>query len=75
MSQKKEEKEGAYANTMGIIHGDHTQHSLWICHFMADDELGITTLWLYSIDQPRVSDYNDLHRSIDLEVLFLEKDI
>jgi hypothetical protein len=42
---------------MGIIHGNIFEHSLRVCHFVAFNNLGSTTLRFCNIGRARLSDH------------------
>ena len=66
---KETNKEGVYAISMGIIHGNVFEHGLRVCHFVACNNLGFTNLRLCGIGGARVPDY--LHFYSDLDPAFL----
>ena len=68
-------KDGAYAISMGIVHGNHFEHSVRFRNFLAYDKLDLTSLRFFSVCWTRFSDYGDLHSGLDLEVIFLAEDI
>ena len=75
LTKIRTDKEGAYAISMGIVHGNHFEHSVRFRNFLAYDNLDLTPLRFFNICRTRFSDYGDLHSGLDLEILFLAEDI
>ena len=73
LTKLRTDKDGVYAITMGIVHGNSFEHSFRLYHFLAYDNLDLTPLRIFSVCWTRFSDYSDLHSSLDLEILFLEE--
>jgi hypothetical protein len=65
MSHKQQKKEGVYAISMGIIHGNVFEHSLRVCHFVAAHNLGSTTVRFCHIGRARLSDHVYFYGYID----------
>jgi hypothetical protein len=66
-------KDSAYAISMGIVHGNHFEHSVRFRNFLAYDKLDLTYLRFFSVCWTSFSDYGDLHICLNLEILFLEE--
>ena len=71
LTKLRTDKEGVYAITMGIVHGNSFEYSVRLYHLLAYDNLDLTPLWFFNICRTRFSDYGDLHSCLDLEVIFL----
>ena len=65
----RKKKEGVYAISMGIIHGNNFEHSLRVCHFVASNNLGLTAIWVCGIGESGLSDH--LHFYCNLDPAFL----
>ena len=50
---------------MGIIHGNIFEHGLRVCHFVAFNNLGSTTLRICDIGRARISDHVYFYGHID----------
>ena len=66
---KETKKEGVYAISMGIIHGNVFEHGLRLCHFVAFNNLGVTNLRLCGIGGARVPDHLHFYSDLDPAVL------
>jgi len=58
-------KEGVYAISMGIIHGNVFEHGLRLCHFVAFNNLGVTNLRLCGLGGARVPDHLHFYSHLD----------
>ena len=50
---------------MGIIHGNVFEHGLRVCHFVAFNNLGSTTVRFCDIGRARISDHVHFYGHID----------
>ena len=67
-------KEGVYAISMGIIHGNNFKHGLRVCHFVASNNLGLTTIWVCGIGESRISDHLYFYSNLDPAFLSVAAD-
>ena len=58
-------KEGVYAISMGIIHGNIFEHGLRLCHFVAFNNLGVTNLRFCGLGGARVPDHLHFYSHLD----------
>ena len=50
---------------MGIIHGNNFEHGLRVCHFVAPDNLALTTIRVCGIGESRISDHLYFYSNLD----------
>ena len=65
LTSSRLEKEGVYADTMGIIYGDNSEYSLRFCHLVASDNLAPAHVWLCGIGESRIPDHVHFYRNLD----------
>jgi hypothetical protein len=60
---------------MGIIHGNVFEHSLRVCHFVAFNNLGSTTVRFCDIGRARFSDHLYFYGYIDSSLVSVATDV